>query len=454
MKLNLQLFAKSVDEIAKEVIQGKWGNGTARKTSLAQAGYNASEVQNVVNAMLNGSYSSSKSTASTTTSTTTPQKNTSYKYEDFKYTDPKDSDVVKQAEAMIQQHMANKPGDYSSNWQPQLQETLDKILNREKFSYDLNGDALYQQYKDQYTTQGQQAMMDTMGQAQAMTGGYGNSYAQTVGQQTYQGYLQQLNDKVPELYKLALDQYNQEGQDLYNQYGLYADIDNQEYGRYRDSVSDYYTELQMLTDKGNTAYDRELAEREFAYGQHSDKASIDYQLSQDAYNRAMSMIGMGIMPSTDKLASAGISSADAQAMVNKVKENEKKTVSSSKSSGGSSGGGGSSYNNGGYSADIVKQAQKFVGASADGAWGSNSAAKAKAKGYNSIAEVVAAMGQPQASDFSDFTPNDWYSYFSQIRISDGKDAALSEFQEFFGKDIIPFESRLHALKGANGSQGH
>ena len=85
-------------------------------------------------------------------------------------------------------------GQYQSPWQTQLNDTISKILNREKFSYDLNGDALYQQYKDQYVNQGQQAMMDTMGQAQAMTGGYGNSYAQTVGQQTYQGYLQQLND--------------------------------------------------------------------------------------------------------------------------------------------------------------------------------------------------------------------------------------------------------------------
>lgn len=159
------------------------------------------------------------------------------------------SDSVLQAEALLQQQLASKPGAYQSQWQTALDETLNKILNREKFSYDLNGDALYQQYKDQYMLQGQQAMMDTMGQAQAMTGGYANSYAQTVGQQTYQGYLQQLNDRVPELYQLALNQYNREGEELYNQYGLYADRENQDYGRYRDTVSDYYTELDRLTDE-------------------------------------------------------------------------------------------------------------------------------------------------------------------------------------------------------------
>ena len=43
---------KSVDEMAKEVIQGKWGNGAERKNRLAQAGYAYSEVQKIVPALL------------------------------------------------------------------------------------------------------------------------------------------------------------------------------------------------------------------------------------------------------------------------------------------------------------------------------------------------------------------------------------------------------------------
>lgn len=43
---------KSIDEIAQEVIQGKWGNGQERKDRLTNAGYNASEVQNKVNEIL------------------------------------------------------------------------------------------------------------------------------------------------------------------------------------------------------------------------------------------------------------------------------------------------------------------------------------------------------------------------------------------------------------------
>lgn len=42
---------KNIDEIAKEVIAGKWGNGQDRKDRLTRAGYNAEQVQAKVNQM-------------------------------------------------------------------------------------------------------------------------------------------------------------------------------------------------------------------------------------------------------------------------------------------------------------------------------------------------------------------------------------------------------------------
>ena len=168
-------------------------------------------------------------------------------------------------EALLQQQLAQKPGAYQSTWQDQLNETLQQILNRDKFSYDLNGDMLYQQYKDQYTTQGKLASMDVMGQAAAMTGGYGNSYAQTAGQQAYQSYLQKLNEVVPELYGMARDQYNQEGQALYDQAALMSETEyqramddfNVKYGAYRDTVSDQQWQAQF--DEAKRQYDEQMA---------------------------------------------------------------------------------------------------------------------------------------------------------------------------------------------------
>ena len=43
---------KTITELAKEVIDGLWGNGNARKTKLTNAGYNYSEVQKEVNRLL------------------------------------------------------------------------------------------------------------------------------------------------------------------------------------------------------------------------------------------------------------------------------------------------------------------------------------------------------------------------------------------------------------------
>ena len=51
-KVNELVNKKSIDTIAKEVIQGKWGNGNDRKNRLTKAGYNYKEVQNRVNQML------------------------------------------------------------------------------------------------------------------------------------------------------------------------------------------------------------------------------------------------------------------------------------------------------------------------------------------------------------------------------------------------------------------
>lgn len=46
--------SKSIDEVAREVIRGDWGNGDDRKKRLEAAGYNYSEVQAKVNEILNG----------------------------------------------------------------------------------------------------------------------------------------------------------------------------------------------------------------------------------------------------------------------------------------------------------------------------------------------------------------------------------------------------------------
>ena len=156
----------------------------------AQSGGTASEAdKSARNELLNKYQNAPSSLSEASSAQTTKTGNTGYQYNAYQ-----ESDAVKQAYNMLQTQMANKPGEYTSAWQTQLNDTLNKILNREKFSYDMNADALYQQYKDQYMLGGKMAMMDTIGQTTALTGGYGNSYAATAARQAYQGSLQQLGD--------------------------------------------------------------------------------------------------------------------------------------------------------------------------------------------------------------------------------------------------------------------
>ena len=205
------------------------------------------------------------------------------------------SSVVKDARDALNNHSATRPEAWNGGqYQQGLNNILDKIANREKFSYDLNGDALYQQYKDQYTALGKLAMTDTSAMAQGNTGGYANSYAVTAGNQAYQGYLQQLNQMVPELYKLALDKYDREGQDLYNQYGLYSDAYGREYGEHRDAVNDWNTAYDQLSNRyyneanmdwNQFSSDRDWYTNRYQYNRNQDFSEYQQTVSEDQWNK-------------------------------------------------------------------------------------------------------------------------------------------------------------------------
>lgn len=176
------------------------------------------------------------------------------------------SSSVTAAKAYLQQVQSAKPGAYQSRWDEELTSLYDQITNRKAFQYDLGEDALYQQYKEQYQRLGRQAMEDTMGQAASLTGGYGSTYSEQVGQQAYNAYLQSLNDIVPDLYDRAYSRYQDEGQELYNRYSLVEGRESMDYSKYRDTVSDYYSDL----SDARSAYN---AERSFDYQQYSDQLS-------------------------------------------------------------------------------------------------------------------------------------------------------------------------------------
>lgn len=175
----------------------------------------------------------------------------------------------------------NKPDEFESKYEGQISDILNNILNRPKFSYtaeDMTNDDLYKMYRDQYMRQGNLAMRDTMGNAAALTGGYGNTYASAAGQQAYDNYVSMLNDKALDFYDRAYQRYNDEGQNLYNQMNVVTGLDNTDYQRYRDTVSDYYNDLNYYNGRYNQEYG-------YDYGQYQDRVAADQWAQEFAFQK-------------------------------------------------------------------------------------------------------------------------------------------------------------------------
>lgn len=223
----------------------------------------------------------------------------------------------------------------------------DKIMNRGEFSYDVNKDKLYQQYRDLYAQMGRGAMEDTMGQAAALTGGYGSTYSQNAGQQAYNSYLQKLNEVVPELYNAAYNRYNQEGQNLMNLYTMARSNADSAYER---DYNQWYNRLQLERSDDDTAYNRwynrlqlERSDEDTAYNRHQTEEQkklvqeeTDYERKQNAWSRLSSLITTtGYQPSDEELAAAGMSANEAAYLRQYYQQ---KLEAASNKSGGSGGG--------------------------------------------------------------------------------------------------------------------
>ena len=171
--------------------------------------------------------------------------------------------------------MQAQPGQYNSQWQGQMDNLYNQISTRQPFKYDMNADLLYQQMKDQYARSGQLGMMNAMGQASALTGGYASSWAQTAGQQTYDSYMQELNNNLPTLENRAYGRYQDEGNRLAQRFSMAGQLNDRDYGMYRDQVGDWQYGTGQALDMYNN-------ERNFDYGAYVDQTGWDRQAAQRA----------------------------------------------------------------------------------------------------------------------------------------------------------------------------
>lgn len=182
--------------------------------------------------------------------------------------------------------------EYNSSYDEQISQIYNKIVSREPFRYDPMSDSLYGNYREQYTQLGRKAMRDTMGQAAALTGGYGSSYAQQVGQQEYDSYLQKLGEVLPELYSAAYQRYKDQGDNLEQEYQRLLGMEQTEYGRYRDQVEDV----------------------KYQQGMEAEQAAAEQERKDENYDRLVELITKtGYTPSAEELEASGMTQAQANA---------------------------------------------------------------------------------------------------------------------------------------------
>lgn len=119
-------------------------------------------------------------------------------------------------------------GTYDSKYMPQIEQRLNDVAN---WKYDPLQDASYQALAAVYGARGNQAAKNSLADAAALNGGYGTSNAVSAAQQARNQYNQELAAMIPELEQAA---YNRAQTGL----GALMDVENTQYGRFRDTEED------------------------------------------------------------------------------------------------------------------------------------------------------------------------------------------------------------------------
>ncbi len=153
---------------------------------------------------------------------------------------------------------AQKPDAFVNKYEGQIDALLDKLQSQEKFSYDFNTDPNWLALKDQYQRNAILGMQSAMGDAAGLTGGYGNSWAQQVGQQTYQQQISEMTDIIPELHGQALNVWQAENQQMQSNLAALQTQSELDYAQ-------YFNDWQMWNTDRNYMYQKvtDMSEDEF-----------------------------------------------------------------------------------------------------------------------------------------------------------------------------------------------
>lgn len=188
--------------------------------------------------------------------------------------------AVTEADAYLKTQL-EKIQSGKTSYSDQVKDMMDKIMNRDKFSYDVDSDPLFQQALASAMNSGKQAMQDTIGQASALTGGYGSTYATSAGNQAYNSFIEDAYNNLPQYYQMALEAYQMEGDEMYRQFGMLSDLDDKEFNRNLTAYDATYAHRNQMY---NEAYAQFRDNKSDAFNMANLQLSEHGQQASDAYN--------------------------------------------------------------------------------------------------------------------------------------------------------------------------
>ena len=189
--------------------------------------------------------------------------------------------AVKEADVYLANQL-EKIQSGKTSYSDQVKDAMDRIMNREKFSYDVDTDPLFQQALSSAINSGKTAMQDTIGQASALTGGYGSTYATTAGNQAYNAFIEDAYNNLPQYYQMAMEAYQMEGDEMYRQLGMLNDADDKEYNR---NITAYDATYQHRNQMYNEAYTKFRDEKNDAFAEANLEMQEYAQKSSNYFNQ-------------------------------------------------------------------------------------------------------------------------------------------------------------------------
>ena len=169
-----------------------------------------------------------------------------------------ESDEVAAAKAALAKAESAAPEKYVSNYSDEIKDLTSRILSGEKFSYDFNADPIYNVYREQAESDRRRAVDNAVSAAASLTGGYGNSYGVTAAQEASAKTMENLRNIIPSLLEAAYSRWRGEREMERERLRAVMDLENSDYGKYRDTVSDY------------------LKDRDYFYSKYSDMSQSDF----------------------------------------------------------------------------------------------------------------------------------------------------------------------------------